>query len=164
LLLGAMMIHGITPGPLFISEKPEIFWGLIASFWIGNILLLIPNIPLIGIWVRVLRVPYQALYLFIFPLICVGVFSLRNEVFDVVTVLVVGVFGYFLKQFKFEPAPLMISFVLGPMLEENFRRAVLIGRGEISYFFNSTLSSTLLILTLLIALWAIFAPALKRHM
>lgn len=164
LLLGAMMIHGITPGPLFISEKPEIFWGLIASFWIGNILLLILNIPLIGIWVWVLRVPYQALYLFIFPLICVGVFSLRNEVFDVVTVLVVGVFGYFLRQFKFEPAPLMISFVLGPMLEENFRRAVLIGRGEISYFFNSTLSSTLLILTLLIALWAIFAPALKRHM
>jgi len=165
LLLGAMMIHGIAPGPLLMTERPDMFWGLVASFWIGNVLLLILNIPLIGVWVRILRIPYRFLYLGILPLICVGVFSLRGSYVDVGLVLGVGIFGYFLRLLHFEPAPLLIAFVLGPMLEENFRRAMALGRGDLLYFFQDPLGSVLLISTGLILLLAVAAPAFRwmRH-
>lgn len=161
LLLGAMMIHGIAPGPLVMTEHPEIFWGLIASFWIGNVLLLVLNIPLIGVWVRILRIPYRYLYLGILPLICVGVFSLRGSLLDVGLMLIIGVFGYLLRLLAFEPAPLLIAFVLGPMLEENFRRTMVLGRGDLMFFFANPISATLLVLTGVILLWAILAPLIR---
>jgi TctA family transporter len=130
LMLGALMIHGITPGPRLISEHPELFWGLIVSFLFGNLFLLILNIPLIGLWVRLLRVPHYYLYPTVVVLICVGVYSIDNSIFDIWMTLAFGVLGYVLRLFRFEPAPLLIGFVLGPMMEEFFRRAMLLSRGD----------------------------------
>ena len=121
LLLGALIIHGITPGPRLITEHPDIFWGLIASFWIGNIMLVILNVPLIGLWVKMLMVPYKYLFPSALFFICIGVFADKNTLFDVMVTLFFGVFGYVLLILKFEPAPILLGFVLGPRLEENFR-------------------------------------------
>ncbi|HEY9548316.1 MAG TPA: tripartite tricarboxylate transporter permease, partial [Kiloniellaceae bacterium] len=143
-IIGALMIHGIIPGPMLISSEPELFWGLVASFWIGNLLLLVLNIPLIGFWVSFLNIPYRYLYPAIVVLICLGSFSLNNSVFDVYLTLLFGAFGYMLRCYNFSPAPLLIGFVLSPMLEENFRRAMIMGRGEVSYFFSNAISGTAL--------------------
>ena len=118
LMLGALMIHGIAPGPMLMTARPELFWGLVASFWIGNVLLVVLNVPLIGLWVRILSVPYQWLYPAILVMICIGVYSVNNNVFDVYLALVFGLLGYAMRMFGFEPAPLLIGFVLGPMIEE----------------------------------------------
>ncbi|MFV0437829.1 MAG: tripartite tricarboxylate transporter permease [Desulfopila sp.] len=160
LLLGALLIHGVDPGPDLIIEHPEIFWGLLASFWVGNLLLLVMNIPLIGLWTRILTIPYKYLFPGVLLLICVGVYSINNNAFDLLVVFVFSIIGYVLALLKFSPAPLLLGFVLGPMMEENFRRALLLSRGEMTVFFERPISLVLICLTLL----ALFGPLLKKLM
>ena len=162
IMIGALMIHGIVPGPMLMSNEPQLFWGLVASFWIGNVLLLVINIPLIGLWVSFLNVPYRLLYPAIIILICVGSYSLKNSTFDVLVMLVVGVAAYGLRRHGFLPAPLLIGFVLSPMLEENFRRAMIMGRGEVSYLFDSPISIVTWLLTLGMVLSVLYRHQLKR--
>ena len=150
LILGALVIQGITPGPELIHEHPDIFWGLIASFWVGNILLVILNVPLIGLWVRLLRIPYRVLYPTALFFICIGVFSTNNELFQVGETLLLGVFGLILIACDFHPAPILLGFVLGPRLEENFRRALLISRGDLGVFVTSPISAGLLAATIVL--------------
>lgn len=136
LLLGALMIQGIIPGPQLVSKHPDIFWGLIASFWIGNVLLVMLNVPMIGIWVKLLTVPYRYLYPSALFFICIGVFSANNDMFQVGLTVVIGVFGYVLILLGFHPAPILLGFVLGPRFEEDFRRALVISRGDIKTFID----------------------------
>ncbi|HTH98357.1 MAG TPA: tripartite tricarboxylate transporter permease [Stellaceae bacterium] len=152
LILGALIIQGIQPGPQLISTNPDIFWGLIASFWIGNILLVLLNIPLIGVWVRLLRIPYRYLYPSALFFICIGVYSANNQIFDVGETLFIGVVGYLLVQLRFPMAPILLGFVLGPRLEETFRRAMLVSDGNIWVFIERPVSAFFLALTLLIIL------------
>lgn len=140
LMLGAMMIHNITPGPQLMAEHPSLFWGLLVSFWLGNLLLLLLNIPLIGMWVKLLSVPYRLIYPTVLFLICIGVYSSNNNLFDVGIVLAVGAFGYVATSLGFQPAPLLLGFVLGPMVEENFRRAMLLSRGDMTVLLTRPIS------------------------
>lgn len=144
LMLGALMIHGITPGPRLISDHPDLFWGLVVSFLFGNLFLLVLNIPLIGLWVRLLRVPHYYLYPTVIMMICVGVYGMSNSLTDVWATLAFGVIGYVLRVFRFEPAPMLIGFVLGPMMEEFFRRAMLLSRGDPMVFIERPGSAALL--------------------
>jgi TctA family transporter len=162
IMIGALMIHGIVPGPLLISQEPELFWGLVASFWIGNLLLLVLNIPLISLWVSILNIPYRYLYPSIVVLICIGSYSISNSTFDVVMVLTFGVLGYVLRSQGFQPAPLLIGFVLSPMLEENLRRGVLMGRGTVSYFFSSPISAGALLVSFALIALTLFGPPIRR--
>ena len=141
LLLGALMIHGIVPGPQLISQHPDIFWGLVASFWIGNILLVLLNVPLIGIWVKMLAIPYRYLYPSALFFVCIGVYAANNDMFQVGEVIVIGAFGYLLLRLGFHPAPILLGFVLGPRFEENFRRAMLISRGDLGVFVERPISA-----------------------
>jgi TctA family transporter len=161
LLLGALMIQGIAPGPQLITEHPDIFWGLIASFWVGNILLVVLNVPMIGLWVKLLAVPYRYLYPSALFFICIGVYSVNNDLFQVGLTLLFGIFGYILLLLGFHPAPILLGFVLGPRFEENFRRAMLLARGDVLTFVDirnhpiSTLFVTLsaLLLVVQVVLW-----------
>ena len=157
LILGVMIMHGVQPGPRLMAEQPALFWGLIMSFWVGNLMLLILNIPLIGIWVRILAVPYHLLYPAILMFVCVGVFTDRYAPFDVFTVLVLGAVGYAMRLLDFPVAPLLLGFVLGPMMEEHFRRAMIISRGSFSIFVERPLSAAFLGLTVLMLAWAIWS-------
>jgi len=150
LMLGAMMIHGITPGPRIIDEHPQLFWGLVVSFLIGNLFLLILNIPLIGLWVRLLKVPGEFLYPATVAIICIGAYSINLSLFDVWSVLVFGLVGYALRLWRFEPAPLLIGFVLGPMMEEYFRRTMLLSRGDAMVFIERPGAATILLACLLL--------------
>ncbi|MES1163102.1 MAG: tripartite tricarboxylate transporter permease, partial [Rhizobacter sp.] len=157
LILGALIIKGIQPGPQLITEHPDIFWGLVASFWIGNVLLVIMNVPMIGVWVRMLQVPYKYLYPAALFFICVGVYSTKNSLFDVGEVAVFGIIGAVFLMLDFPVSPIVLGFVLGPMLEENFRRAMLISRGDLMVFLQHPISawfigaSTLLIVAQIVA-------------
>lgn len=150
LMLGAMMIHGIQPGPQMVAERPDIFWSLIASFWVGNLLLLVLNIPLIGIWVRLLTIPYRIIFPAVLFFICIGAYSVNNNMFDVGSALVFGVCGFMLVRLGFEPAPLLLGFVLGPLLEENFRRALLLSRGDLMVFLQRPISAALITISVLL--------------
>jgi len=163
LMLGALIIHGIQPGPMLMTEQPELFWGLIVSFAIGNIMLVILNLPLVNIWVSILRIPYHVLYPAILVFICLGVFSVNNNTFDVYMTAALGVLGYILLKLRFEPAPLLLGFVLGPMMEENLRRAMLLSRGDPSTFIERPISAVVLALCALLLLWTAYA-AFKRGM
>src|SRR5262249_43771057 len=125
------IIQGIVPGPQLINQHPDIFWGLVASFWIGNILLVLLNVPLIGIWVKMLAIPYKYLYPSALFFVCIGVYAANNDFFQVGEVLVIGILGYVLLRLGFHPAPILLGFVLGPRFEENFSRAMLISRGDV---------------------------------
>ncbi len=163
LILGALMIHGITPGPNLITEKPDMFWGLIMSFWIGNVMLLILNIPLIGLWVRVLAVPYKVLYPAILMFVCMGVYAVNNSAFDVQMVLLFGVVGYAMRLLDFSPAPMILGFVLGPLMEENLRRALLISRGDFMVFLERPISAGLVITMALLLAWATWTSFRPRR-
>ncbi len=143
MMLGAMMIHGITPGPSVITHQPALFWGLIASMWIGNVMLLVINLPLIGLWVRLLRVPYRLLFPAILLFCCVGVYSVNNRGFDVALVIIFGLLGYLFRKAKCEPGPLLLGFVLGPLLETNLRRALLISQGDPTVLIERPISAVL---------------------
>src|SRR5450756_3217371 len=150
LILGALIIHGIVPGPQLISEHPDIFWGLIASFWIGNIMLVILNVPMIGLWVKLLTIPYKYLYPSALFFVCIGVYSTNNDMFQVGETIVIGVFGYILLQLGFHPAPILLGFVLGPRFEENFRRSLLISRGDLTTFIQRPISAFFLAICVLL--------------
>ncbi len=161
LMIGAMTIHGITPGPQVMTQRPELFWGMIASMWIGNFLLVILNLPLIGLWVRLLSVPYRFLYPAILLFCCIGVYSLNNSAFDVGLALLFGVLGYLFIKLDCEPAPLLLGFVLGPMMEEHLRRAMLLSRGDPSVFVQRPLSLALLLIALGLLI-AVVLPAVRK--
>jgi TctA family transporter len=161
LMVGAMTIHNIQPGPQVMTSNPELFWGLIASMWIGNAMLIVLNLPMIGVWVKLLKVPYRYLYPAILVFCCIGVYSINNNAFDVFMTAGFGVLGYVFARCGMEPAPLLLGFVLGPMMEENLRRALLLSRGDFSTFVTRPLSAGLLLAT--VALVAIVAlPAIKQ--
>ena len=163
LMLGAMIIQGIQPGPRLVAEHPELFWGLVASFWIGNVLLVILNIPMIGLWVRMLRIPYSILYPSILLFICIGVFSVNNSAFDVMVVMVFGVFGYAMTLLRFEPAPLVLGFILGPLMEEHLRRAMLLSRGDPAVFLERPISAGFLALTGGLLVWSLISAVRQQR-
>ncbi|MCU5775680.1 tripartite tricarboxylate transporter permease [Erwiniaceae bacterium BAC15a-03b] len=144
MMVAAMMIHNIQPGPQVMSANPTLFWGLIASMWLGNLILVILNLPLVGLWARLLRIPYRILYPLILVFCCIGVFSLNSSVDDIWQMVVFGLVGYLLGKLKLEAAPLLLGFVLGPLLEENLRRALLLSRGDFSVFVTRPISATLI--------------------
>jgi putative tricarboxylic transport membrane protein len=148
LMIGAMIIQGITPGPNVVTDEPELFWGMIVSMWVGNLMLVLLNLPLIGLWIRMLTIPYHLLFPAIIAFCCIGAFSVNNSVFDVFMMALFGIVGYALIKLDFEPAPLLLGFVLGPMLEENLRRAMLLSRGSPSVFVTHPLSLALLVISL----------------
>jgi putative tricarboxylic transport membrane protein len=150
LLLGALMIHGIVPGPQLIKEHPDIFWGLVASFWIGNIMLVVLNVPLIGLWVKLLTVPYKYLYPSAMFFVCIGVYATNNDMFQVGETAVIGLLGYILVRLGFHPAPILLGFVLGPRFEENFRRTMLISRGDFAVFIERPISAAFIALCVLL--------------
>lgn len=150
LMLGAMLIQGIAPGPQVMTQHPQLFWGLIASMWIGNMMLLVLNLPLVGIWIRLLSVPYRFLYPTILVFCCVGVYSVNNSYFDVLVALLCGAAGYVLRQLGCSPAPLVLGLVLGPILEENVRRSLILSRGDLTVFVTRPISLTLLVLAVLL--------------
>ncbi|MEP9378980.1 tripartite tricarboxylate transporter permease [Aquabacter sp. CN5-332] len=156
LILGALIIQGITPGPQLITEHPDIFWGLVASFWIGNIILVVLNVPMIGIWVKLLTIPYRYLYPSALFFICIGVYSANNDLFTVAQTLAVGIAGYVLLQLGFHPAPIMLGFVLGPRFEETFRRAMLISRGDLMTFLERPISAAFLFLVVVLITVQVF--------
>ena len=159
LILGVLMIHGIAPGPRLIDDHPELFWGLVMSFWIGNILLVILNIPMIGVWVRLLTIPYHILYPALLMFVCIGVFSVNNSAFDVIAVAALGALGYAMRIFGFPAAPLLLGFVLGPMMEEHFRRAMLLSHGSFEIFIASPLSASFMAITailLVLGMWSTY--------
>ncbi|WP_138469325.1 tripartite tricarboxylate transporter permease [Poseidonocella sp. HB161398] len=163
LVIGALMMYGIVPGPRLLVDHSDLFWGLVASFLIGNVLLLILNIPMIGLWVRLLQIPYRYMYPTIIVLICVGVYSVNNNVFDIWLTLAFGWAGYLMRLFRFEPAPFLIGFVLGPMMEEQLRRAMLLSRGDASVFLTRPISGTLIAATVLLLAWSLFAAMKARR-
>ncbi|MCT4373036.1 tripartite tricarboxylate transporter permease [Yangia mangrovi] len=163
IMLGALIIHGIVPGPQLIRDHPDLFWGLIASFLIGNVVLLFLNLPLIGIWVRILRIPYSVLYPAILVFICVGVFSIRSSVFDVAVATVFGLGGYVMRRYGFPTAPLLLGLVLGPLLEQNFRRSLMLSRGDLMTFADRPISGSILALTLLIVIFLLGAELRRRR-
>ena len=139
-----MTIHGITPGPAVMTKNPGLFWGMIVSMWIGNVMLLILNLPLIGIWVKLLSTPYRLLYPAILLFCAVGVYSVRNSVFDIGMMTLFGLIGYVLIRLEADPAPLLLGLVLGPMMEQNLRRAMVIADGDWTVFFTKPISAALL--------------------
>jgi TctA family transporter len=161
LMVGAMIIHGIQPGPQVMQERPELFWGMIASMWVGNLLLVILNLPLIGMWVKLLSVPYRLLYPAILVLCCIGIYSLNNSTFDVGLAVLFGLLGYVFIKIGCEPAPLMLGFVLGPMMEENLRKAMTISRGDPSVFVTRPLSLSMLLVAAILLLIVVL-PAVRR--
>lgn len=161
LMIGAMIIQGITPGPAVMTEQPALFWGIIVSMWIGNLFLVVLNLPLIGIWVKMISVPYHFLYPMILVFCCIGVFSLGNKLFDVYLLAGFGVLGYIFSKLKCEPAPLLLGFILGPMMEEYLRRALLLSRGDFSVLVTRPISATMLAIAT-IALIVVFLPSIRK--
>ena len=145
LLLGAFIIHGLQPGPLMIAQNPKLFWGIVASMYIGNIMLLVLNLPLIGIWVKLLKLPYNVLFPLILLFTIIGVYASGNNVFDIYVMIFFGIVGYFMRKFGFEPAPLVLAFVLGPLLENNLRKALILSQGDLVTFLQRPISATCLV-------------------
>ncbi len=160
LMIGAMTIHNIQPGPQVMTSNPTLFWGLIASMWIGNLMLVILNLPLIGLWIQLLKLPYRFLYPAILAFCCIGVYSINNTTFDVYMTVVFGALGYLFYKLRCEPAPLILGFILGPMMEENLRRAMLLSRGDPTTFVTRPLSLGLLLAALAL-LVIVTLPAIR---
>jgi TctA family transporter len=161
LMVGALIIQGIQPGPRMVESQPDLFWGLICSMWIGNLMLLVINLPLIGMWVKLLQVPYKYMYPAILTFCAIGVYSINNNVFDVYSTVFFGVLGYLFSKLKMEPAPLLVGFVLGPMMEEHLRRAMLLSRGSPTVFIERPISAVLLVICAL-ALGLMLLPGLRK--
>jgi putative tricarboxylic transport membrane protein len=161
LMAGAMIIHGVQPGPQVMTSNPDLFWGLIASMLVGNAMLVVINLPLIGVWVSMLKVPYRLFHPAILMFCCVGVYSMNNSVFDVWLLLVFGLAGYAFLKWGAEPAPLLLAFVLGPLMEENLRRAMLLSRGDPTVFVTRPISAAILVAVVAL-LCLVLLPAFKR--
>jgi TctA family transporter len=160
LMIGALIIQGIQPGPSVINEQPALFWGIIVSMWIGNLFLLVLNLPLIGLWVRIVMVPYHLLFPLILVFCAIGVYSLNNNNFDVYLMALFGVLGYIFSKLDCEPAPMLLGFILGPLMEEYLRRALIISRGDPSVFITRPISATMLVLAVL-AMVMVLLPAIR---
>ncbi|MFL5157545.1 MAG: tripartite tricarboxylate transporter permease [Microvirga sp.] len=161
LMVGAMTIHGIIPGPQVMTKNPTLFWGMIASMWVGNLMLLIINLPLVGLWVRLLKVPYRLMFPAILMFCCIGIYSINSLPTDVMFIAFFGLVGYGLIKLGFEPAPLLLGFVLGKLMEENFRRALIIARGQITTFIDHPVSAGLLIVAAIVFLLAML-PTIRK--
>jgi putative tricarboxylic transport membrane protein len=155
LMLGAMVMQGVTPGPQVVTGNPELFWGIVASMWIGNLMLLVLNLPLVGVWVRLLRIPYRWLFPCVVMFCCIGNYSVNNNPVDVYLCAALGVFGYVLAKLECEPAPLLLGYVLGPLMEEHLRRAMLLSRGDPTVFVTRPISLVFMIATLLVLLFTL---------
>ncbi len=162
LMVGAMIIQGIVPGPNVVSEQPTLFWGIIASMWIGNLMLVVLNLPLIGLWVKLLTVPYYVLFPIIMAMCSIGVYSVAANTYDLYAVAFFGLLGYVISKLRCEPAPLLLGFVLGPLLEENLRRAMILSRGDPATFVTRPISATLLFLSLAV-LVLVFLPQIRKR-
>jgi TctA family transporter len=160
LMIGALMIQGIAPGPQVMTDRPELFWGLIASMWLGNLMLLVLNLPLVGVWIKLLAVPYRLLFPAIFVFCCIGVYTVDNKVFDIYAIAVLSAAGYVLLKLDCEPAPMVLGFILGPMMEENLRRTMMISFGDPSVFLTRPISLTCLLAAAAL-LVALALPALR---
>lgn len=163
LMIGVLMIHGINPGPQMIAQHPDLFWGLVAAFWIGNLMLLVLNIPLIGLWVSVLQIPYGILYPLVTVFTCIGVFTVGGNTFDILMVAAFGLLGYLFRIFDFSSAPLILGLVLGPLMEEHFRRSMLMSQGDPSIFFQRPFSASLLGLVGLMLAWTLWRFLQRSH-
>ena len=161
LMVGAMIIQGIVPGPSVATDQPALFWGIIASMWIGNLMLVLLNLPLIGMWVKLLTVPYYYLFPIIMAFCSIGVYSVNSNVYDLYAVAFFGFAGYIMLKLKCEPAPLLLGFVLGPLMEENLRRAMILSRGDPATFVNRPISLTLLLLSLAVLI-IVFMPSIRK--
>jgi putative tricarboxylic transport membrane protein len=161
LMVGAMTIHGIVPGPEILTKQPLLFWGMIASMWLGNVMLLIINLPLIGLWVRLLKVPYRLLFPAILLFCCIGIYSVNNNPLDVYMTAAFGLLGYALIKFDFEPAPLLLGFVLGRLLEEKLRQSLAISRGSFRTFIDHPAAAVLLVLTLVLIV-IVLLPTIRK--
>ena len=161
LMIGAMIIQGIQPGPAVVTEQPALFWGIIASMWIGNFFLIVLNLPMIGLWVRMIMVPYHFLFPGILVFCAIGVFSLNNSDFDVFLMAGFGLFGYICSKLEMEPAPMLLGFIIGPMMEEYLRRALLLSRSDPMVFLQRPISATMLVLAAL-AIMVVLSPNLRK--
>ena len=161
LMIGAFIIHGITPGPNVVTDEAALFWGLIVSMWVGNLLLIVLNLPLIGLWVKMLTIPYRLLFPTIIAFACIGTYSIGSNAFDIYAIAVLGLLGYVLVKLDCEPAPLLLGFVLGPLLEEHLRRAMIISRGDPMTFIDRPISAGLLALAV-VAIGLSLLPAIRR--
>jgi putative tricarboxylic transport membrane protein len=162
MIFAALLIHGVRPGPLLMTEKPDVFWGLVASMYLGNIMLLFLNLPLIGLWVKLLRVPYSLLAPLILIFVIIGAYSVNNSIFDVGMTIGFGFFGYLIRKFDFEPAPLVLAMILGPQLEGSLRRSLIYSRGDFGVFFERPIAAILLALALLMLLSPLFRSLLSH--
>jgi putative tricarboxylic transport membrane protein len=162
LLLVALLMHGLTPGPMLIKQNPDIFWGIVISMYIGNVMLLVLNLPLIGMWVKVLRIPPRLLFPFILLFCLIGSYGFNEKIFDVFVMLIFGIIGYAFRKFEYEPAPLVLAFILEPILESSFRRSLIMSEGSFSIFISRPIAAvTLAIAFLLLA--SSFVPFLRRR-
>ena len=161
LMIGAMVIQGIQPGPSVLTDQPTLFWGVIASMWIGNLMLVVLNLPLIGIWVKMISVPYHLLYPMILVFCAIGVYSLSNTAFDVYLMVLFGALGYVFKKLDCEPAPMLLGFILGPMMEEFLRRALLLSKGDPGVLVTQPISAVLLVLAFCLLL-LVLLPSFGR--
>lgn len=164
LMGGAMLIQGITPGPNVITSQPELFWGIVVSMWVGNVMLLVINLPMIGLWVKLLAVPYRVLAPIILVFCCIGAYSVHNTVFDVVLMMGFGVFGYILTKLEYDPTPLLLAFILGPLIEENLRRALQLSNGDMAVFIQSPVSAVLLSLAAILLVGALIFDMRARRL
>jgi putative tricarboxylic transport membrane protein len=156
LVLGAMMIYGVVPGPMFITQSPEIFWGVIGSMYVGNVMLLLLNLPLIGLWVRTLKTPYHILFTLILLFCLIGSYTVANSTTDMVIMIIFGLVGYLMKKFDYEMAPLVMGLVLGPLMEKTFRTSLLMSRGSPAIFFRRPISLVLLAMAIVVLLSPLF--------
>ncbi|MCZ8043984.1 tripartite tricarboxylate transporter permease [Bosea sp. (in: a-proteobacteria)] len=163
LMVGAMTIHGIIPGPQVMTKNPELFWGMIASMWIGNLMLLVINLPLVGLWVKLLQVPYRLMFPSILIFCCIGIYSVNNQPVDVAFTAMFGLFGYLLIKLGFEPAPMLLGFVLGKLMEEKLRQALIISRGSFMTFVERPISAGLLIVAVTILVIALLPSINKKR-
>jgi putative tricarboxylic transport membrane protein len=163
LMVGAMTIHGIIPGPQVMTKNPDLFWGMIASMWIGNAMLIIINLPMIGLWVKLLQVPYRLMYPAILIFCCIGIYSINNQPMDVAFTAGFGLFGYVLIKFGFEPAPMLLGFVLGKLMEEKMRQALIISRGSFMTFVERPISAGLLVVTIIVLVLAVMPSLSKKR-
>jgi putative tricarboxylic transport membrane protein len=158
ILLGALMIHGVIPGPNLVQQNPDLFWGVVASMYVGNIMLLVLNLPLIGLWVKLLKVPYAILFPLILLFCLIGAYTASNKIVDVYIMIFFGLMGYLLRKYRYEAAPLILAFVLGPMLEDALRQSLIISEGSLKIFFARPISGTILVFTILL----LFSPLLPK--
>ena len=160
LMIGALMIQGIAPGPQVMTKRPELFWGLIASMWVGNLMLLVLNLPLVGLWIKLLAVPYRLLFPAILVFCCIGAYTVDNKVFDVYALAALSAVAYVLLKLDCEPAPMVLGYILGPMMEENLRRAMMISFGDPTVLITRPISAAFLLAAVAL-LVAIALPALR---